>query len=64
MRLILDREDLLEEYVGLNCSRTKFEHFKPEVRRAIITVGVAQFREYDGSNYNFIRPEHGKIFGQ
>ena len=54
MKLTLDREDLEEKYKDMNCSQTKFEHFKVEVRAAIIVVGKAQFREYDGSNYNAI----------
>lgn len=54
MKLTLDREDLQEKYKDVNCSQTKFEHFKDEVCAAIVVVGKAQFREYDGSNYNAI----------
>ena len=54
MKLTLDREDLRPEHQNVNCSQTRFEHFKPEVQTAIATVGRAQFREYDGSNYNAI----------
>lgn len=54
MRLTLDREDLKPEYKDINCSQTKIEHFKMDVKVAIIAVGKAQFREYDGSNYNAI----------
>ena len=56
MKLTLDREDLKPEYQNINCSQTRFQHFKEEVQKAIIVVGKAQFREYDGSNYNAIYP--------
>ena len=54
MKLTLDRIDLRNEHKDVNCSHTKFEHFKPEVQVAIRAVGRAQFREHDGSNYNAI----------
>jgi len=54
MRLTLDREDLKPEHAGINCSHTKFEHFTEEAQAAIKAAGRAQFREYDGSNYNAI----------
>ena len=56
MKLTLDREDLRPERKDMNCSRIKFEHFKDDVQSAIIFAGSAQFREYDGSNYNAIFP--------
>jgi hypothetical protein len=56
MKLTLDRLDLKPEYRNINCSKTKFEHFTIEAQRAIREVGCAQFREYDGSNYNAIYP--------
>jgi len=56
MKLTLDREDLKPEYENINCSLTRFEHFKVEVQAAIVVVGRAKFREYDGSNYNAIFP--------
>ena len=54
--LTLDRLDLLPEHAETNCSRTRFEHFKPDVRRAVAAVGRARFEEYDRSNYNAIYP--------
>lgn len=57
MKLTLDREDLKPEYQDINCSQTRFEHFTKEAQAAIAAVGRAQFREYDGSNYNAIYPE-------
>lgn len=56
MKLILDREDLKPQFIDTNCSLTAFEHFKEDVQKAIVAVGRAQFREYDGSNYNAIFP--------
>ena len=56
MKLTLDRKDLKPEYADINCSQTRFEHFKPQVRQAIIQVGQATFWEYDGRNYNAIYP--------
>lgn len=56
MKLIVDREDLKPEFKNINCSQTKFEHFQENVQAAIVAVGRAQFREYDGSNYNAILP--------
>ncbi len=56
MKLIVDRQDLKPEHENINCSQTKFEHFKEEVQNAIVVVGYAQFREYDGSNYNAVYP--------
>ena len=56
MKLTLDREDLKPEYKDINCSQTKFEHFKLQAQQAIREAGRAQFREYDGSNYNAIYP--------
>ena len=56
MKLTLDREDLKPEHQNINCSQTRFEHFREEVQSAIVVVGKAQFREYDGSNYNAIYP--------
>jgi len=57
MKLTLDREDLKPEHQNINCSQTKFQHFKKEVQAAIVAVGRAQFREYDGNNYNAIYPQ-------
>lgn len=54
MKLTLHREDLRPEYQNINCSQTRFGHFKAEVQSAISVVGKAQFREYDDSNYNAI----------
>lgn len=54
MRLILDREDLKPEYRDISCSQTRFYHFQTNAKAAILVVGEAQFREYDGSNYNTI----------
>lgn len=59
MKLVLDREDLRPEFEGVSCSQTKFRYFKENVQAAIIAVGHAQFREYDGSNYNAIYPTEG-----
>lgn len=56
MKLILDREDLKPEKVDISCSQTKFQDFAEHVQKAIVAVGKAQFREYDGSNYNAIYP--------
>ena len=56
MKLTLDREDLKPEYQNINCSQTRFEHFTEKAQAAIVEVGHAQFREYDGSNYNAIYP--------
>ena len=56
MKLTLDREDLKPEHRNINCSQTKFEHFTLQVQQAIREAGRAQFREYDGSNYNAIYP--------
>lgn len=56
MKLFIDRADLKPEYENVNCSRTKFQYFADEVQTAIIAVGRATFREYDGSNYNAIYP--------
>lgn len=56
MKLLIDREDLKPEHKDINCSQTRFQHFKENVQAAIIAVGKAQFREYDGSNYNAIYP--------
>lgn len=56
MKLTLDREDLLDKFKDINCSQTKIEHFKVSVQHAVIAIGKAQFREYDGSNYNAIYP--------
>ena len=56
MKLELDREDLKKEYRGIDCSQTRFEHFKLQVQQAIREVGRARFWESDGSNYNAIYP--------
>ena len=56
MKLHLDREDLKPEHQGINCSRTKFEHFTLQAQQAIRESGRATFYEYDGSNYNVIYP--------
>ncbi len=56
MKLILYRESLKPEFQNINCSQTRFEHFTEEAQAAIRAVGRAQFREYDGSNYNAIYP--------
>ena len=57
MRLTLDRIDLRPEHQKINCSRTRFEHFRPTVQQAIRIVGRAQFIEWDGENYNAIYPD-------
>ncbi len=54
MKLILNRHDLLDEHADRNCSRIKFEHFKPRAQAVIRAAGRAQFREYDGRNYNAV----------
>jgi hypothetical protein len=54
MHLTVDRLDLKPEHKDIPCSRTKYEHFRPEVQEAIKTVGKATFKEFDGSNYNAI----------
>lgn len=56
MKLMLDREDLKPKHRNINCSQTRFQHFIKDVQAAIVVVGKAQFREYDGSNYNAIYP--------
>ena len=56
MNLKIDRDDLKPEYKDINCSRTRFEHFNETTQAAIAAVGRAQFREFDGSNYNAIYP--------
>lgn len=56
MKLTLDRLDLLPEHERINCSATKFEHFKPQAQQAILTAGRATFIEYDGRSYNAIYP--------
>ena len=61
MKLTLDRLDLLLEHAETNCSRTRFEHFKPDVRRAVTAVGRARFEEYDRSNYSAIYPRNTKM---
>jgi len=54
MKLTLDRNDLLPQHAEIACSLTRFEHFTHQVQAAIKAVGRAQFREYDGRNYNAI----------
>ena len=61
MKLTVDRQDLKPEYENTNCSQIRFHHFKEEVQAAIAIVGKAQFREYDGSNYNAIYSESAGI---
>jgi hypothetical protein len=56
MNLTLDRLDLSQEHIHIACSKTRFEHFSAEAQVAIKAVGRAQFREFDGSNYNAIYP--------
>ena len=56
MKLIIDRDDLKPEHKNINCSQTRFEHFTIQAQQAIREAGKAQFREYDGSNYNAIYP--------
>lgn len=61
MKLFLYRdEDLLPEFADINCSQTRFEHFKPEVQAAIRAAGRAKFvnRPELGENfqYNIIYP--------
>lgn len=59
MKLTLGREDLKTDFKNINCSQTRFEHFKQEVQNEIIAVGRATFKEDDGSNYNVIfQPEN------
>ncbi len=61
MKLELDRIDLKEEYstqfTRINCSQTRFEHFKEDVQKAIKSVGHATFYEFDRRNYNVVYPE-------
>lgn len=62
MKLIIHRDDLLPENEKMNCSQTKFEHFKKDVQAAIIACGKGTFTEWDGSNYNVIlAPREDKI---
>lgn len=63
MELILERRDLNPEHDNINCSQTRFHHFKPEVQHAIAAVGRALFR--DDKNHNAIYPtdESGKPVG-
>ena len=56
MKLTLDRKDLKPEHSNAPCSMTRFDMFCERACAAIIAVGDAQFREYDGSNYNRIMP--------
>ena len=56
MKLTIDRLDLKPEHKDINCSQTRFEHFTDETQAAIKAAGHAQFREFDGSNYNAIYP--------
>jgi hypothetical protein len=56
MKLTIDRLDMKPEYREINCSLTRFEHFTDETQKAIIAAGRAQFREFDGRNYNAIYP--------
>lgn len=56
MKLTLGREDLKPKFRNVSCSQTKFEHFTLQAQQAIREAGRAQFREYDGSNYNAIYP--------
>lgn len=56
MKLTLDRGDLKPQFNEVNCSQTKFEHFKPYAQEAIVKAGKATFWEYDHMNYNVIYP--------
>ena len=60
MKLTLDRDDLKSEYSNINCSQTRFEHFRPQAQQTIRDAGRAVFMEYDGSNYNAIYPPTGE----
>lgn len=61
MQLKLYREDLKPEFVeSISCRSTRFEHFKPEVQRAIAVVGKAKFIVMEGTrleSYNVIYPK-------
>ena len=54
MKVILDREDLKSKYKKMNCSQTKFYHFRKEVQAVILKVNRAEFWEYDRRSYNAI----------
>jgi hypothetical protein len=59
MILRVYREDLLSEHENVSCSRTQFQHFKPEVQAAIRIVGKATFFDGEGTRletYNAIYP--------
>lgn len=56
MKLELDREDLMPEFENVNTSQVRFEHFKPEVQRAIQEVGQATFWDWDRRNHNAVYP--------
>ncbi len=44
MLLLLDGDDLKEEYRGIPCDATHFSHFKPEVQAAIRAAGEALYQ--------------------
>lgn len=48
MKLTLDRSDLLPEHEDIDCNQVRHEHFKPEVRVAIVAAGGVTFRGLDG----------------
>lgn len=56
MELKLDRDDLATRHKNINCSLTKFEHFKLKVQSVIRLVGSARFETRGGSSYNKIYP--------
>lgn len=56
MKLKLNRDDLKPQFADVNCSQTRFAHFKIQAQQAIREVGKATFFEYDESNYNVIYP--------
>lgn len=56
MKLELDRLDLESEFEDINCSKTKFEHFKPSAQKAIKAVGSATFWDSDRRNCKRIYP--------
>lgn len=57
MKLFLHREDLLPEFENVNCSETKFEHFREYAKQAILACGYggAKFIGWPerGENYQY-----------
>lgn len=55
MKLILYHEDLLPEFEDINCSATKFEHFREYAQQAILACG------HGGAKF-IARPERGENY--